>query len=183
MKKGKTLQQARKKCLKHYAITDQNRRGPDTIPFAINKEKVVARTMKMEAEKVIEAFSESQKIFKFLKIMKRKDVKVRKFIPDIDGRLGVNDIDKKAIWKKQMEKIINKENDWNQLTNTDVVLGPIQRVTCVEIINAAKKINLGKVAGPFEVNTEMIVASGKIGEKVIVKLCRHVLDGKRNPDE
>ena len=33
-----------------------------------------------------------------------------------------------------MNKIMNEENDWDQMTNADVVLGPIQRVTRVEIL-------------------------------------------------
>ena len=39
-----------------------------------------------------------------------------------------------------MEKIVNEENDWHQMTNVDVVLGTIQRITGVEIINAVKKM-------------------------------------------
>ena len=50
-----------------------------------------------------------------------------------------------------MKKIMNENN-----------LGPIQRVTCVETINAVKKMKLGRAAGPFEVNTEMIVAVIKL---------------------
>ena len=48
------------------------------------------------------------------------------------------------------------------MTNADVVLGPIQKVERVEMINAVMKIKLEKVAGSFKVNTEMLVASGKI---------------------
>ena len=69
------------------------------------------------------------------------------------------------------------------MTNADVVLGPIQKVTQVEIINAAKKMELENALGHSEVNTEMIVASGKIEVEVVVKLCQHVLDGKEIPDE
>ena len=46
-----------------------------------------------------------------------------------------------------MKKIMNEENDWNQMTNADVVLGPIQRVSRVEIIDAVKKMKLGKTVG------------------------------------
>ena len=69
--------------------------------------------MRMEAEREIEAFPESpNKIFKFLKMMKRegKDVEDGKCIREVNGRLRVNDIDRK-IWKQHMKKIINKEND------------------------------------------------------------------------
>ena len=49
------------------------------------------------------------------------------------------------------------------MTNFDVVLSAND--------NAVKKIKVGKAAGFYEVNTEMIVVtSGKIGVEVIVKL-------------
>ena len=53
-------------------------------------------------------------------------------------------------------KKMNEENDWDQMTNADVVFGPIQRVTRVEIIDAVKKMKLGRVAGSSQVNTEMM---------------------------
>ena len=33
---------------------------------------------------------------------------------------------------------MNEESGWDQMTNADVVLGPIQRVTRVKIINDVK---------------------------------------------
>ena len=74
-----------------------------------------------------------------------------------------------------MEKIINEKHDLYQLTNADVVLGPTQRVTRVEIIIATKKMRLGKAAGPSEINTEMIVASSRIELEVMMKLCQRVV--------
>ena len=41
----------------------------------------------------------------------------------------------------------------------------------------------GKAAGLSEVTTEMIVAGGRIAEKVILQLSHRVLDGKRIPDK
>ena len=43
-----------------------------------------------------------------------------------------------------MEKVINEENELNQIVNADVVLGQIQKVTHVEMINAVKKMKLEK---------------------------------------
>ena len=37
---------------------------------------------------------------------------------------------------------------------------------------------MGKAAGPFNVNMDMIVTRGKFGVGVIKKLCQRVLDGK-----
>ena len=69
------------------------------------------------------------------------------------------------------------------MTNANVVLKLLQRVTCVEIIKAVKKMKLGRAAGSSEMNTEMIVASNKIGVEVMVKLYQRDLDGKEIPNE
>ena len=59
-------------------------------------------------------------------------------------------------WKK----IINKENKWNHMVETDVE-GPVEKVARNEIVQAMQKM----ATGPSEVSVEMIVASGKIGVK------------------
>ena len=63
---------------------------------------------------------------------------------------------------------MNKENDLNQMTNADVVLGPIQRLTQGELTYDVKKIKLEKAAGFSEVSTKMIIANGKIEVEVMV---------------
>ena len=47
---------------------------------------------------------------------------------------------------------MNEENDCDNITNTDVVFGPIQWATHLEMINALKKMKLEKVGGTSEVN-------------------------------
>ena len=46
-----------------------------------------------------------------------------------------------------------------------------------------QKIKSGKATGPPKKSVEMIVASDKIGVKVMMELCQHVLDGRGMPDE
>ena len=65
----------------------------------------------------------------------------------------------------------------------DVVKGPVEKMACNEIVEAVQKMKLGKATGPFEVSAEMIVASGKIGVKVMMELCQRVLDGRGMSDE
>ena len=60
-----------------------------------------------------------------------------------------------------MEKIINVENEWDQMVETDMVEGPVEGVTDEEVLEAMNKTNLGKAAGPSEINKDMIIASGK----------------------
>ena len=69
-----------------------------------------------------------------------------------------------------MEKILNVENDLDQMAETDMVEGPVEGVTYEEVIRAMNKMKLGKAAGPSKVNMDMIMASGKFGV-IIKKLC------------
>ena len=65
-----------------------------------------------------------------------------------------------------MEKIMNKENKWDHMVETDVVERPVEKVARNKIVEPMQKIKSGKATGPSEVSREMIVASGKIKLKV-----------------
>ena len=82
-----------------------------------------------------------------------------------------------------MEKIINEKNEWDHFVETDVVEGSVEKVACNEIVKAMQNIKSGKASGLSEISVEMIVASGEIRVKVMMKLCQHVLDGRKMPDE
>ena len=83
-----------------------------------------------------------------------------------------------------MEKVINEGNNWDQMTNTDEMLGPIQSLTRLELMNAVKTMILGRrTPGLSEVNKEMRAASGKVGVEVMIRLCQRILNEKGIPDE
>ena len=82
-----------------------------------------------------------------------------------------------------MKKIINVENEWDQMVEADMVEGPIEGVTDEEVMEAMNKMKLEKAAEPSKVNMDTIIASGKFGVEVIKKLCQRVLDGKGMPEE
>ena len=73
-----------------------------------------------------------------------------------DGRLGFIEEDRAKIWKEHMEKIMNKENNWDQMVESDVMEGPVEKVTSKEITEAMQKTKSGKAAGLSEVSVEMI---------------------------
>ena len=102
---------------------------------------------------------------------------------DKDGRLVVCEKDRGKLWKDHMEKIMNVENEWDQMAKADMVEGPVEEVTYEEVMEAMNKMKLGKAAGPFEVNMDMIMESGKFGVGVLKKLCQRALDGKGMPEE
>ena len=49
-----------------------------------------------------------------------------------------------------MEKIMNEENKWDQMVETDVVEGPVEKVARNEIVKATRKMKLKKAIGPSE---------------------------------
>ena len=91
--------------------------------------------------------------------------------------------DRAKLWKEHMEKIMNEENEWDHIVETDVVEEPVEKVTRNEIVEAMQRMISGKTTEPSEVSVETIVASGKIRVKVMMELCHHVLDGRGMPDE
>ena len=148
--------------------------------------KVIAKAMKMEAEKEMEElFEKPNKIFKFVKFMKRdgKDVEGGKWIKGRDGRIGFSQEDRCKIWKEHMEKIMNEENAWDHKVDAAMVEGPVEKVSRKEVREAIRKMKRGKAAGLSEVTTEMIVASGRNAEEVMLQFCQRVLDGKGIPNE
>ena len=91
--------------------------------------------------------------------------------------------DRAKIWKEHMKKIMNEENKWDHMVETDVVEGLVEKVARNKIVEAMKTMKSGKATGPYEVSVEMIVASSEIGVKVMMELCQRVLDGREMPDE
>ena len=82
-----------------------------------------------------------------------------------DGRLGFIEEDRAKIWKEHMEEIMNEENEWDQMVETDVVEGSVEKVARNEIVEAMQMIKSGKATGPSEASVQMIIASGEIGLK------------------
>ena len=97
--------------------------------------------------------------------------------------MGFIEEDRAKIWKEHMEKIMNEENEWDHMVETDLVEGPVEKVARNEIVEAIQSMKFRKATGPSEVSVEMIVASGEIGFKVMMELCQRVLDGRGMLDE
>ena len=148
--------------------------------------KIVARAMRMEANNELNnLYQNSTSVFYFLRRIKKegKDVEGGRCLRGGDGRLGFSEEDRAKIGKEHMEKIMNEENEWDRMVETDLVEGPVEKVVRDEIVEAIQSMKSGKATGTSEVSVEMIVASGDIGVKVMMELCQRVLDGRGMPDE
>ena len=115
-------------------------------------------------------------------IKKGKDMHGGGGMKDKEGRIAVNEKDCRKLWEEHMEKILNAENEWDQMAEADMVEGPVEGVTYKEVMKAMNKMKLGKAAGPSEGNMDMIMASEKFGVR-IKKLCERIMDGEDWPEE
>ena len=137
--------------------------------------------MRVEANKKLNnLYQNSSSVFYFLGKMKKEgnDVEGGRCLRGGDRQLGFSEEDKEKIWKERMEKIMNEENEWDHMVETDVVDGPMEKVVRNEIVEAIHGMKSGKATGTSEVSVEMIVASGEIGKKVMMEQCQRVLDGR-----
>ena len=66
----------------------------------------------------------------------------RRCLRESDGRLGVIKEDRAKIWRERMEKIMNEENKWDRMVETDVVEGTVEKVAGNEIVKALQKMQL-----------------------------------------
>ena len=74
-----------------------------------------------------------------------------------------------------MEETHEKDHEWDQMVEVDMVKVPVEGVTDEEVMEAMNKMKLGKAAGPSEVNMDMIIASGTFGVGVIKCFVRECL--------
>ena len=93
-----------------------------------------------------------------------------------EGTLYLNIKDRAKLWKAHESKIMNEENEWDQIADADTVMGPIERVMREEIMKAFKYLRTEKASGLTEVYAKMILASGDIGIGVLIEFCHEILD-------
>ena len=73
-----------------------------------------------------------------------KDFKGGKRLSKRDSLLDFIDEDRAKMSKKYMKKIINENNKWDQVVETDVVEEPIEEVSGEETVKAMQKMKSGK---------------------------------------
>ena len=57
----------------------------------------------------------------------------------------------KEEWRKNMEKLLNEENTWDNATTCEKVEGPYELIRRNEILKAVRMMKKGKAAGPTEI--------------------------------
>ena len=86
-------------------------------------------------------------------VMESADVVGGRCMRGNDGTLYLDEKDRAKLWKAHMSKMMNEENELDQIADADAVDGPIERVMREEIMEEFKYLMIGKVPGPTEVYT------------------------------
>ena len=80
--------------------------------------------MKQEAEEEMNVLcTKPNDVFKFVKLMRKegRDIDGGGCMKDKDKRLVVSEKHGGKLWKEHMEKIMNVENEWDQMVEVDIV--------------------------------------------------------------
>ena len=110
--------------------------------------------MKLEAEEEMNVLcTKPNNVFKFVKFIRKegRDIERKGSMKNKDGRLVVSDDhdlflmifsmcsfhkDRRKLWKQHMQKIMNVENEWDQMIEADMVEGPVEGVTDEKLMEA-----------------------------------------------
>ena len=80
--------------------------------------------MKQEAEEeMIVLHTKPNDVFKYVKFMRKegRDIEGGGCMKDKDRKLVVSEKERGKLWKEHMGKIMNVENDWDQMVEADMV--------------------------------------------------------------
>ena len=70
-----------------------------------------------------------------------------------------------------MSKIMNDDNEWDQIHSADTEEGPIETGMREDIIVVFKDLKIEKATGSSEVYAEMILTSRDVGIRALMELC------------
>ena len=110
---------------------------------------MVANSIRKEAAKELTKLNKKpNNIFTLVNLMKKggKDIEESRCMRGKDGRFGFSEKDRKKNMKNHTEEIMNKENDWDHVTEARMVEGSIKNVTREEMAIAIKVMKPGKTA-------------------------------------
>ena len=128
-----------------------------------------------------------EKVFRMAKILaeKNKDVVGRGCIKDEYGKVVVEEEKVRDVRAAYYEKLLNEEFDWNmkELSDADVVSGPIEEISMQEVRAAIYKMKSDKSTGPTEVAAEILKAAGESGVRWMTDLLNTVVKKGNIPED
>ena len=105
----------------------------------------------------------------------RRDVVGANCLKSEGGEILFDDEKVRKRWKEYMEKLLNVENDWDGVVESEAVLSCAELICEKEILEAIQAMKSGKSGGPTGVVAELLKAAGKKGVRMMVDLCNCIV--------
>ncbi|XP_057303385.1 uncharacterized protein LOC130640832 [Hydractinia symbiolongicarpus] len=114
-----------------------------------------------------------------------QDIVGEKCIRNDEGVLASTEEEKRVAWKNHYQRLLNTEFDWDEdnLSDDDVVEGPAMQIKTEWVVEAIRKLKIGKAAGVSGIVAEMVKASGYIGVELITSLANQIIKDGAIPSE
>jgi len=112
----------------------------------------------------------------------KRDVGELNCIKDEEGKLCLKEEDIAKVWRKHMEGVMNVENEWDKISDADMVEGPVKCFDTEEVKQALNDLKCGKAGGVSGVVAEHLQASS-VGIEVLTKIANNMLNGGNMPEE
>ena len=178
----------KRKCFRKWKRSKSVQDKGEYVRARQKAKKVVAKAKDRANEELadeLESDEGKQKIFKMAKQMSRERADVTKVncIKDSRGRLILDEIGKKRVWKEYMEKLLNEENEWDGEVGAEKKEGPECEISKEEVEKVMRRMKTGKAAGQSGIVTEMIKAMGEEGILWITELCNRIVWERKIPDD
>ena len=138
-----------------------------------------------EAVKKVDSRRDGRELFRIAeqRVGEKKDVVGVSCLKDQSGSVKVSVNDRKKIWKKDMEKLMNVENEWSDSTDASKVEGVVRRIEVKEVWCTMFFIKIGKASGPSGIAIELFKAGGGKCLKSLTKRFNDILFKDKLPEE
>ena len=150
--------------------------------------KAVAKAKREASEefgRMVDSEEGRQNLFKIAKKMVRnnKENIGGRCLKDNVGKIISGEENLKKRWKEYMEKLLNEENEWDELVDADKIEGPELEITEDEVRKAIKKMKHGKAGGPSKLVADMLKAGGETVVRSFTELCNAIVKEGKVPDD
>jgi hypothetical protein len=155
--------------------------------------KAVAKAMEMATQKIVEdidgnsttAGDGKRKLFKMARqqAKEKRDIMGGQCIRDAHGTLCTDIENKKIVWKRYMEQLLNEENEWDGNVEELKVEGEVKDIEPGEVKAALKAMKKGKACGVSGVCSEFLTCSGEVGVEAMTGVCNGILQGEKMPQD
>ena len=102
---------------------------------------------------------------------------------DANGKVFVENDQVKEECREYMEKLLNKENTWDNATTCENVEEPCELIRRDEILKALRMMKKGKAAVPTGIVSEIFIADEDCSVEWLTSLCYLIVAQGRIPDD